>query len=149
MKAGDKGPTEVELVCLHVMRYVLPPKAGETVWCDFCKDYRLVKTEPSTCKVRCRSCRMGRLFGSNDKAARVMATQHVIKYPRHVVALTVPEGTEEIRNTETPFPGSGEWHRQHPAHQKSLRQVGRGASVTAEVLMGITKTYRHIDGRNQ
>lgn len=99
MSRGDwRGVTATELSCHHVVGFTLPPKPGEVVYCRHCADYRNVVSEPSKNRIRCDTCTVAKLFGTDTLAARDTATGHVTRYPSHVVTVTTPGGEETVRN---------------------------------------------------
>jgi hypothetical protein len=110
-------PIRIELTCHHTLRLVLPPSAGATLWCRMCVDYVKVAPRESHCQVRCLSCSMTALLGTDDGAAARMAVRHVNRYPTHTAVLSVGTDSTEIRNPNPPEPpGTG---------LRELRQTSR------------------------
>ena len=82
----------VALDCPHSLIFYAKqhcPRAGHTVWCPKCAEYRTVIVSPNgkmvvDFKARCRNCRLSRSNGGDRHGAEFLADTHAFAY-HHVV----------------------------------------------------------------
>lgn len=89
-------PVQVTLTCQHEASFIAPaPRKGDIVYCRRCGDYRHVLSAEHEYTVKCDSCRLGRRFGQDLGAARLVASRHVVLQPGHTVSVMNGERLQE------------------------------------------------------
>jgi hypothetical protein len=77
---------QVELECHHTLLFSTPvPKRGEMLWCIRCRKERMVIAAPEQIRIRCRNCRLSRMFGQGKVTAECAAASHRRRHPDHIV----------------------------------------------------------------
>lgn len=87
----------VQMECFHLRerkRKDAPP-VGELMWCLRCHKDKVVTAHVEQYRLKCFTCRYGRLVGTRRSGAGYQGTKHWRKNPTHDLRMFV--GTEEVR----------------------------------------------------
>lgn len=87
----------VQMECFHVRerRRNASPAVGELMWCLRCHKDKTVTSHIEQFRLKCMSCRFGKLGGTRRSGAGYIGTKHWRKNPTHDLRMYV--GTQEVR----------------------------------------------------
>lgn len=81
------GKAEVIYECGHKRTFQSPyPSKGDEVFCFKCQnETRVADGVDELYRVKCQSCRWGRMFGADKIGASRLASRHATRFPDHIV----------------------------------------------------------------
>lgn len=87
----------VQMECFHIRerKRVDAPEIGQPMWCLRCHKDKAVTAHVEQFRLKCLSCRYGRLAGTRRSGAGYTGTKHWRKNPTHDLRMYV--GTQEVR----------------------------------------------------
>jgi hypothetical protein len=84
------------LSCKHTMMYSPIPFAGDTLWCDRCKDYRVCMSVSRAWRMECLTCELSHQYGADEGRIRRTAVRHLRLNPDHDVWIKYGDASEQV-----------------------------------------------------